>query len=101
MGGVQASGGFSGGDNGSRLRGRQTVRNIGQKTFFRKGGLWTDSTATPEQQRRAIRVVQYSRQYFDLAASHGGKLAKYLVFNEPVLVNLGNRTYRIDPPEKP
>ena len=103
MGGVPASGGglSGGGGEASIARVRPAVRSIGQKTFFRKKGLWMDSTVTSEQKQRAIRVVQYSKKYFDLAASHGGKLARYLVFNEPVLVNLGNHTYRIDPPGKP
>jgi len=41
--------------------------------------------------------VQFSPEYFDLAASHGGTLAKYLAFDEPILVNLGDKTYQIDP----
>lgn len=74
-----------------------SVRNVGQKTFFRKEQRWQDSTVTPEQAKHAIRVVQFSTEYFDLAASHGGTLAKYLAFDEPVLVNLGDKTYQIDP----
>jgi hypothetical protein len=41
--------------------------------------------------------VQFSPEYFELAASHGGTLAKYLAFDEPILVNLGAKTYQIDP----
>ena len=44
-------------------------------------------------------IVQFSKEYFDLAASHGGKLAKYLVFDEPVVVNLEGKAYRIVPEE--
>jgi len=82
------------------------VRNVGQKTFFRKNHQWEDSSVTPEQAKQAKRVVQFSREYFDLAASHGGTLAKYIAFDEPVLVNLGTTTYQIDPaaaetPDKP
>ncbi len=73
------------------------VRNVGQKTFFRKQQRWQDSTVTPAQEKDAVRVKQYSKEYFDLAAKHGGTLAKYLAFNEPVLVNLENKTYQIDP----
>ena len=86
---------------GQPARTRQTVRNIGQKSFFRKKTLWRDSTVTTEQEKRAIRITQYSRQYFDLANTSGGTLAKYLVFNEPVLINLGNQTYLIEPPSRP
>ena len=74
------------------------VRNVGQKTYFRKEQRWQDSTVTPEQAKNAIRVVQFSKEYFDLAAAHGGALAKYIAFDEPVLVNLGSKTYQIDPP---
>ena len=75
----------------------ESVRNVGQKTFFRKEQRWQDSTVTPEQAKKAIRVVQFSTEYFDLAASNGGTLAKYLAFDEPILVNLGDKTYQIDP----
>ena len=84
---------------GSRpQKNRQTVRNIGQKSFFRKQNQWRDSTVTLKQEQRAIRVTQFSKTYFDLAAAHSGTLAKYLAFNEPVLVNLGTQTYLIEPP---
>ena len=36
-----------------------------------------------EQAKNAIHVTQFSSQYFELAASHGGKLAQYLAF-EPL-----------------
>lgn len=73
------------------------VRNLGQKTYFRRNNQWQDSTVTPEQAKNAKRVVQYSKDYFDLAALHGGAMAKYIAFDEPVLVNLGSQTYQIDP----
>ena len=77
---------------------RQVVRTIGQKTFFFKQNRWQDSSVTAEQQQAAIRIVQFSNEYFSLAASHGGRLAKYLVFNEPLILNLGGKIYQIDPP---
>ena len=76
------------------------VRNIGQKTFFHRKGLWRDSTVTPKQEKEVIRIVQFSREYFDLAAKHGGKLAKYFVFSDPVILNLSGKTYRIDPQQQ-
>ena len=74
-----------------------SIRNVGQKTFFLKEQRWQDSTVTPEQAKNAVHVAQFSSEYFDLAASHGGTLAKYLAFDEPILVNLGAKTYQIDP----
>ncbi len=73
------------------------VKNVGQKTFFRKNKQWRDSTVTEEQEKQAIRVRQFSQEYFDLAVKHGGTLAKYIAFQEPVLVNLEGKTYQIDP----
>ena len=58
------------------------------------------SAITPDQAKKAIHVAQFSREYFDLAASHGGKMAQHLAFEEPVLVNLGTQTYQIDPEAK-
>ena len=73
------------------------VQQVGQKAFFKKDRIWQDSTVTAEQAKKAIHIVQFSREYFDLAASHGGTMAQYLAFSDPVLVNLGTQTYQIDP----
>jgi Ca-activated chloride channel family protein len=77
-----------------------SIRQLGRKTFFRRGGQWKDSTVTSTQQSKALRIQQFSKEYFDLAAEHGGTLAKYLVFSEPVVLNLAGRTYQIDPPQE-
>jgi len=77
-----------------------TVVQIGQKTFFRKDNIWKDSSIRAEDKKKATRIVQFSRAYFDLAASHNGKLARYLVFEEAVLIQLEGRLYRIVPEEK-
>ena len=74
-----------------------SIRRLGRKTFFHRDGQWQDSTVTTTQQARAIRIRQFSKEYFDLAASHGGTLAKYLVFSDPVVLNLASHTYQIDP----
>ena len=74
------------------------LRQVGQKSFFRKNNQSQDSTVSDEQAKKATRVRQFSREYFDLAAKHAA-LAKYIAFDEPVLVNLGDTTYQIDPEE--
>jgi len=73
------------------------MQQVGQKVFFKKAQVWQDSSVTAEQAAHAIHIVQFSQQYFDLAASHGGVMAQYLALDEPVLVNLGSQTYQIDP----
>jgi Ca-activated chloride channel family protein len=79
------------------LKAAQSMQQVGQKTFFRKQGQWQDSTITPAQAANAKHIVQFSREYFDLAAAHGGAMAQYLVFREPVQVNLNGQVYQIDP----
>jgi len=75
----------------------QNVQQVGQKAFFKKQGGWQDSTVTDAQAKSAIPIKQFSKEYFDLAASHGGQMAQYMAFTDPVLVNLGSHTYRIEP----
>jgi len=77
-----------------------SIRYIGQKTFFQRKGLWRDSTVTPEQEKAAVDIELFSDAYFELAARHGKTLGKYFVFQEPVLINLGDKTYRIKPADE-
>jgi Ca-activated chloride channel family protein len=76
---------------------QESVQQVGQKAFFKKQGVWQDSSVTAEQAARAIRIQQFSGEYFDLAASHGGVMAQYMAFTEPTLVNIAGQTYRIEP----
>ena len=76
-----------------------TVVQVGQKSFFCKKGIWQDSSVKEEDEKKATVIVQFSKECFDLAASHGGTLAKYLVFDEPVVMNLEGNAYRIVPEE--
>jgi Ca-activated chloride channel homolog len=75
----------------------QTVRNIGDRTFFLRNGQWIDSLVTKEQQSEAKRVKQFSDEYFELAAKYGRNMSQYLVFDEPVVVSVDDRTYLIEP----
>ena len=52
-------------------------------------------------EKDAKRVTQFSDEYFKLAEQYAKTLAQYLVFDEPVLVNLDGQAYFIDPSEKP
>jgi len=75
----------------------KAMRQVGQKAFFKKDRIWQDSTVTAEQAKNAIHLVQFSPKYFELAASHGGVMARYLALDGPVLLNIGAKTYQIDP----
>jgi Ca-activated chloride channel family protein len=74
------------------------VCSLGTKAFYCRNQTWIDSTITAEMEKNAVRVVQFSDDYFKLAQRHGRTLAQYLVFEDPVLVNVEGQYYRIDPP---
>ncbi len=76
---------------------QQTVRNIGNRAFYRRNNQWIDSTLTTAQQQKFNRVKQFSKEYFDLAQRHGRALSQYLVFDEPVLLNIAGQAYLIEP----
>lgn len=77
----------------------QSVRNLGAKSFYRRGKRWVDADVTEAQEKKAIRVKQFSDEYFKLAEQQGGKLSQYLVFDEALLVNFDGQAYLIEPGE--
>jgi hypothetical protein len=78
-------------------RASQSVRQIGSRTFYRRNNQWIDSTVSKEQEASPTRVKQFSDPYFELARRHGRTLSQYMVFDEPVLVNLEGQAYLIEP----
>lgn len=74
----------------------QSVRNIGNKAFYRRGRRWVDAAVTDEQERQARRVAQFSDEYFRLAKRHGHQFSQYLVFDEPVLIELDGEAYLVE-----
>ena len=77
----------------------EAVRNVGSKSFYRRGKRWVDADVTEAQEKQAIRVKQFSDEYFKLAEQQGGKLSQYLVFDDALLVNLDGQAYLIEPGE--
>jgi hypothetical protein len=75
----------------------QNMRQIGNRTFYRRGNQWIDSTLSKAQESNPTRVKQFSDRYFELARRHGRSLSQYMAFDEPVLVNLEGRAYLIEP----
>ena len=78
----------------------QNMRQVGNRNFFRRNGQWVDSQVTKKQAANAQRVKQFSDAYFKLAEAHGRRLSQYLVFDEPVLLNLDDQTYLIEPEDE-
>ena len=76
----------------------QNMRQVGNRNFFRRNNQWVDSQVTEKQAAHAQRIMQFSDEYFQLAEARGRELSQYLVFDEPVLFNVENQTYLIEPP---
>ena len=74
-----------------------TVRNIGNRTFYRRQNQWVDSQVTPAQQQNARKVKQFSKDYFDLANRFGRAMSQYLAMDEAVVLNLDGQAYLIEP----
>jgi Ca-activated chloride channel family protein len=75
------------------------VRRVGDKTFFKRGERWVDSTVTPELEAKSITIEQFSDGYFELAKKQSSDMNQYLTFEEPVTVNLNGQVYKIDRPK--
>ncbi|HEY4758952.1 MAG TPA: VWA domain-containing protein, partial [Thermoguttaceae bacterium] len=94
---IAKTGGFSGNVKQELDAVGQNIRNVGNRTFYQRAGRWVDSLVTNQQEQNAKRIKQFSYEYFELAGRHGRMLSQYLVFDEPVLLNLEDQAYLIEP----
>jgi Ca-activated chloride channel family protein len=72
----------------------QSVRQIGNKSFFRKDGRWIESTLKPEEESNATVVTQFSDDYFALARAQTSEMNQYITMPDDVTVRLGTKVYR-------
>ncbi|HEV3416658.1 MAG TPA: VWA domain-containing protein, partial [Pirellulales bacterium] len=71
----------------------QNVRSVGRKVFYRRGDKWIDSTVTADQEKQPIKIERYSKEYFELIDTFGRDVAKYMAFDEPVVIELDGKAY--------
>ena len=71
-----------------------TIRNVGQKTFFLRNGQWVDSSLTKEEEAKPQQIERFSKEYFKLAEELGKDGAPYLAIEEPVIVKLNGQVYQ-------
>jgi Ca-activated chloride channel family protein len=102
-----ALGGLAGGGAAHHARveteakaGEQKVRQIGSKTFYWKSGRWVDASVTPDEDKAATVVKQFSDEYFRLARTQKSEYNQYFSLSEPVTVKLDGKVYKIEV-EKP
>lgn len=87
-------------DQEGKARVVDTVRNIDGKTFFLKEDRWIDSSVSPEEEKAATVLEQFSEPYFALARNQRGEQNRYLAFHQTVVVKIDGKVYRIEPPKK-
>ena len=73
-----------------------TVRQVGPKTFYKKGDRWVDAEVKAEDEANAVDIEQFSDAYFKLAREQDAEANQYLGFEDPVTVRLRGRAYRIN-----
>jgi Ca-activated chloride channel homolog len=71
----------------------ENVRSIGRKVFYRRNGNWVDSAVPADQEKKPIKIERYSKEYFDLIDKFGRDVAKYLTFDDPVVIELEGKAY--------
>jgi Ca-activated chloride channel family protein len=76
---------------------QETIRQVGNRAFYLRNNQWVDSTLTEKQQAQPKRIKQFSDDYFSLARRNGRQLSQYMVFDEPVLLNVEGQAYLIEP----
>jgi Ca-activated chloride channel family protein len=71
----------------------ENVRAVGRKVFYRHGDKWVDSAVTAEQEKQPIKIERYSKDYFNLIDKFGRDVAKYMTFDDPVVIELDGKAY--------
>lgn len=77
-----------------------TVRNVAGRTFFFKEGAWVEATLSDDEEKKATKVEQFTEPYFELARQQKPADNQFLGFEQPVIVKLQGKVYRIEPQKK-
>lgn len=75
----------------------ETIRRIGPKTFYLRQGRWIDSEVTEADLNSPIALERFSDKYFEMVRSLRSGETRYLVFDQPLIVKLSGKVYKIEP----
>ncbi len=78
----------------------QNVQVVGNKALYRRSNRWVDPSVTPDDEKKAEVVEQFSDRYFELARSNAN-LRRYLALPEGCTVKIDGQVYRINPVQNP
>jgi Ca-activated chloride channel family protein len=73
------------------------VQNIANRALFYKQGQWVDASLPEDAADQAVRLVQFSDEYFELSRQLSPLDNQLLTLDEPVLVHLAGQVYLISP----
>ena len=75
------------------------IRNVAGKTFYFKKDRWIDESITEDMEtnQKPVVIKQFSDEYFSLLDENTTEISQYLVFSEPIALNLSGQIYYIDP----
>ncbi|MDR1477735.1 MAG: VWA domain-containing protein [Planctomycetaceae bacterium] len=76
-----------------------SVQTVNNRAFFKKNGVWIDSTLSESQMKKEnmISVKQFSEDYFKLIATHKEALTPYLTLDGPQIINVKGQAYNFTP----
>jgi Ca-activated chloride channel family protein len=86
--------GYPAQQEGKSIEGK--VRRIGSKTFYWKNSRWVDASVTPDEEKKATVINQFSDEYFRVARTQKAEYNQYFSLTEPVTVKLDGTVYRIE-----
>lgn len=70
---------------------------VGNKALYRRSNRWIDPAVTPEEEKSAEQVEQFSEKFFELARNNA-RLRQYLALPEGCTVRIDGRVYQINAP---
>ena len=68
---------------------------VGNRAFYKRSGRWIDPTVTPEDEKKAVVVEQFSDEFFELARNNSN-LRRYLAMPEGCTVKMEGQVYQIN-----
>ena len=71
------------------------TRRVAGKTFYLRGGVWTDAEYRPDARLPETKVRFASEEYYALVRREP-RLAEYLALGERVIVRLDSRVYIVE-----
>ena len=73
----------------------QTIRRVGNKTFFLRNNIWIDAEISETEQQNPQNIKQLSSEYFALMQQNSAEVNQYFSFSPNILVKINGQVYNI------